>query len=172
MFSLLLPLPFSHLFSHSSQNDLLWDPPMVFQIIPRKGAVSKRCTAWPCYLWCAPSHSDPCSLCSCVNMPGPGQPLGLLLAIPSASTTLPSDVSTAGSATSFKSLLKSHSPNRPFLTTLFKVAIPVSWHPLTSFSVLFSLMVSNKVHIIFMYFVSFLVLPHRKVSSVLYTRFT
>lgn len=70
--------------------------------------------------------------------------------------------------TSSRPLFKSHPPNGPFLTTMSKVAIPVPWCSLTSFSVLFSLMASNKVHIIF---VSFLLL-HLKVSSLLFTRFT
>lgn len=78
------------------------------------------------------------------------------------------DVSRAGFLTSFRPLFKSHLPNGPFLTTMPKVAIPITWCFLTPFSVLFSLMASNKVHIIFIYFLSL----HWKVSSLLLTRFT
>lgn len=161
---LLLPLLSFHLFSHRSQNDLLWNPPKASQLIPRKGNVFNRFTAWPCYLSAASSHflahlAPVCQTC---------QSQGLFLAIPSAWTTLSPDVSSAGFLTFFRPLFKSHLPNGPFLTTMSKVAIPITWCFLTPFSVSFSLMASNKVHIIFIYFLSL----HWKVSSLLLTRFT
>lgn len=136
---------------------------MASQLIPRKGNVSNRFTAWPCYLSGASSHFVAHSAPVCQTY----QPRGLSLAIPSAWTTLSPNTSRASFFTSFRPLFKSHPPNGPFLTTRSKVAIPVPWRSLTSFSVLFSLMASNKVHIIF---VCFLFL-HWKVSSLLFTRF-